>query len=458
MRQKTRKYEMNLCDGPLVPKILLFSVPVALSGILQQLFNTADTIIAGKCIGSTALAAVGSVGFVTSILVCLFMGIAMGVNVLVGQYFGASREKDIEETVHTSILVSLISGAFLTVMGIALARPLLILMDTPEDILDQAVTYMQIYFLGVTGMLVYNAGGAVLRSVGDTQRPLYILMAAGVANVAMNLLFVLVFRMDVSGLALATTLSQYLSAALVMLCLMRSQGSYRFSLKKLRLVRKKLLDIARVGIPSGVETMLFDMGNLVFQAALNSFGSDAIAGSVAASNVERYAYVIMNSFCQASLCFVSQNYGAGNYKRIIRSHWICTGFAAAVGFLLGNGAWLSGDTFLRLFSTDPEVLYYARIRMFMIGSTYFVCGMQEVFRGTLRGVNRSTEITVMSVFCILGVRLLWLLAVFPRFREFWMLWMCYPLSYLVLFLAMLFYYFRVKRTWPAEGRDIRYEI
>lgn len=451
LRRSTKKYEMDLCTGPLLPKVLMFSFPVALSGLLQRLFNTVDTIVAGKCVGSQALAAVGSVGSVCSILIFLFMGISMGVNVLVARYFGAAKEAEVDETVHTSMLLSVLSGIFLTVVGVTCSRPLLQLMNTPADIMELSVTYMRIYFLGVPGMLVYNAGAAVLRGVGDTRRPLYFLLTAGMFNTAMNLLFVMVFRIGVAGLALATALSQYLSAALVLHCLIRSDSCYRFVFRKLRIVPAQMREIARVGVPSGVEGILFDVGNVLFQASLNSFGSYAIAGSVAASGVEGYAYVIMNCFYQTALSFVSQNYGAGQYRRIRKVTLICGGLAALTGFVLGNGVYLSRELFLRIFTDDPEAIRFALLRMAIIGPTYFICGLQEITRASLRGLNRSVSTTVLAIFGILGVRLVWILAVFPHFRDFQVLLLCYPISYLVIFVINLVYLSHIFRHLPEDA-------
>ena len=328
-RSKKKSYEIDMCSGALLPKILMFSVPLLLSGILQLLFNAADIVVVGRYTGSEALAAVGSTSALINLLVNLFIGLSVGVNVMVAKYYGARRDQDITETVHTAVLTAIAAGAILTVLGLLLAQPLLKLMGTPEDVIGLSVLYMRIYFLGMIGTLVYNFGGAVLRAIGDTRRPLFILFAAGVVNVIFNLIFVIIFHMGVAGTAVATAISQFLSAALVLNCLIKSDSSYRLNLKQLRIVARKLKEMAAIGVPAGMQGAVFSVSNVLIQSSVNSFGSTVMAGNTAAANIEGFVYIAMNTFHQAALSFTSQNYGAREYRRINRVNLICLGLVLA---------------------------------------------------------------------------------------------------------------------------------
>lgn len=346
-RSRKKSYEIDMCHGPLLVKILMFSVPLMLSGILQLLFNAADIVVVGRFTGSEALAAVGSTSALINLLVNLFIGLSVGVNVMVAKYYGAKREQDIQDTVHTAVLTAVVAGAILTVLGLLLAHPMLHLMGTPEDVIGQSVLYMRIYFLGMIGVLVYNFGGAVLRGIGDTRRPLYILFIAGVVNVIFNLIFVIYFGMGVAGTAVATAISQFLSAILVLLCLAKSDSSYHLDLKKLRIVSRKLKEMAGIGIPAGMQGAVFSISNVLIQSSVNSFGSVAMAGNTAAANIEGFVYIAMNTFHQAALSFTSQNYGARQYKRITKVLFICLSLVTVTGLVLGSGAYLA-------FGTDPN--------------------------------------------------------------------------------------------------------
>ena len=318
-----KSYEMDMCSGPLPGKVLRFAIPLMLSSILQLLFNAADVIVVGRFAGSTSLAAVGSTGALTNLLTNVFLGLSIGTNVLVARYYGARQEKNIEETIHTSMMLALIGGGILVVLGLLLARPLLELMGTPEDVLDKAALYMRIIFVGCPAMMMYNFGSAVLRAVGDTKRPLYYLSIAGVLNIVLNLFFVIVFHMDVAGVALATIISQCLSMALVVNCLRKEEGPLKFSLRKMRIDRAKFVAILQIGLPAGLQGAIFSISNVLIQSTVNSFGSIAMAGNTAASNIEGFVYVAMNAMYQSSISFTGQNMGAQKYKR-------STGFCMSV--------------------------------------------------------------------------------------------------------------------------------
>lgn len=307
---------MDMCSGPLPGKILRFAIPLMLSSILQLLFNAADVIVVGQFAGSTSLAAVGSTGALINLLTNVFLGLSIGTNVLVARYFGARQEKNIHETIHTSMMIALIGGGILVVLGLLLARPLLELMGTPEDVLDKAALYMRIIFVGCPAMMMYNFGSAVLRAVGDTKRPLYYLTVAGILNIVLNLFFVIVFNMDVAGVALATIISQCLSMALVINCLRKEEGALKFSFRKMKIHREKFKAILQIGLPAGLQGAIFSVSNVLIQSTVNSFGSIAMAGNTAASNIEGFVYVAMNSMYQSAISFTGQNMGAQKYKRV----------------------------------------------------------------------------------------------------------------------------------------------
>ena len=357
-----KSYEIDMTSGPLLGKILLFSIPLMLSGILQLLFNAADIIVVGRFAGSGALAAVGSTSSLINLLINVFVGLSVGVNVLVARYYGARKDKDVSETVHTAVTTSIVSGFILVVLGILLANPLLRLMGTPEDVLSQSVLYMRIYFLGMPVLMVYNFGAAILRAIGDTRRPLYFLFASGVVNVCLNLFFVVVLGMGVDGVAWATVISEHISAFLVLKSLMSAPGALKLDLKQLRIHPRKLKRIVKIGLPAGMQGAIFSISNVLIQSSVNSFGSIAMAGNTASSNIEGFVYTAMNAVYQTNLSFTSQNLGGRKYSRINKIMYICLGVVTAVGLILGLTAVAAGDGLLHIYSSDPEVLRYGMLR------------------------------------------------------------------------------------------------
>ena len=446
-RNKKKSYETDMCSGALLPKILMFSLPLLLSGILQLLFNAADIVVVGRFTGSEALAAVGSTSALINLLVNLFIGLSVGVNVMVAKYYGAKREQDISDTVHTAVLTAIAAGAVLTVIGVVLAQPMLRLMGTPEDVIGQSV----FYFLGMIGVLVYNFGGAVLRGIGDTKRPLYILFAAGVVNVIFNLIFVIIFHMGVAGTAVATAISQFMSAGLVLYCLAKSEGSYRLDIRSLRIVPKKLREMAGIGVPAGMQGAVFSISNVLIQSSVNSFGSIAMAGNTAAANIEGFVYIAMNTFHQAALSFTSQNYGARQYKRISKIIVLCLGMVGVTGLVLGNGAYLAGNWLLRIYSGDPDVIAYGMLRLSIICTMYFICGLMDVMSGVLRGLGHSVLAMVVSMVGACGLRILWIYTIFAMFRRMDVLFLSYPVTWAVTFGAHLICFFIVKKK---QLRDV----
>ena len=424
-----KSYEMDMCNGPLLGKILLFALPLMLSGILQLLFNAADVVVVGRFSGSHALAAVGSTGALINLLVNVFLGLSIGTNVLTAQYFGAKNEKGLSETVHTSILLSFVFGVLLIAVGILLAKPLLRLMATPDEVLDQAALYMQIYFVGMPAMMAYNFGAAILRAIGDTRRPLYYLLMSGVVNVILNLCFVVVFHMGVAGVALATVASQMISAFLVLRCLIKSDGMYRLELRKLRLYKDKVINMARIGLPAGIQGAIFSISNVLIQSSINSFGSIAMAGNTAAGNLEGFVYTSMNSIYQTALSFTSQNMGAGNHKRIRKILGICLIVVTVIGLVMGLGGYAMGETLLGIYSSDPEVIQYGIRRLSLVCAPYFLCGLMDVTVGSLRGMGYSFMPMVVSLIGACGFRVLWILTVFQWHRSLRTLYFSYPISW-----------------------------
>lgn len=441
-------YEIDMCNGPLLGKILIFSIPLMLSGVLQLLFNAADIIVVGRFAGSSALAAVGSTSSLINLLINVFVGLSVGVNVLVARYYGAKEEENISETVHTAIATSILCGLFLVVLGICAARPLLILMGTPEDVLDQAVLYMRIYFVGMPVVMVYNFGAAILRAIGDTRRPLYFLFAAGVVNVILNLFFVMGLGMGVDGVGWATVISEHVSAFLILKSLAQNQGAMKLHLKKLRITPRKLARIVKIGLPAGMQGAIFSVSNVLIQSSVNSFGSIAMAGNTASANIEGFVYTAMNAVYQTNLSFTSQNLGGKRYSRLNRILFICLGVVTVVGLVLGLSAVAGGNTLLGIYSSDPEVLRYGMLRLEIICSTYFLCGLMDCTVGSLRGMGYSVIPMFVSLTGACGLRILWIFTVFAAYRSLDVLYLSYPVSWLVTALAHLFTYGKIRKRFP----------
>ncbi len=441
-------HSIDMCSGSVFQKMLLFAVPLMLSGMLQLLFNAADVMVVGKfsANGETALAAVGATTSLINLLTNMFIGLSVGANVMVARYFGAGKDRDVSDTVHTSIAVSVICGVFLTAVGILFAPTILSWMQTPADVLGSASVYLRTYFAGMTSTMVYNFGSAVLRAVGDTRRPLYFLSASGIINVALNLLFVLVFRWSVFGVGLATAISQTVSAICVVVCLMRETSAIRLELKNLRVKKEKLLKIAQIGLPAGIQGSLFSLANVVIQSSINSFGKIAVAGNTAALNLEGFVFTAMNAFHQAAISFTSQNIGAGRYDRINRIAYTALLCVMVVGVVLGGTLYLFGEPLLSLYTDSPDVIASGMDRFAIITLSFALAGMMDVMVGSLRGMGASVLPMIVSLVGVCALRLAWIATVFqlPAFHNITMLYITYPISWAVTFLAHTVCFFIVR--------------
>ena len=431
---------MDMCSGPLLKKILIFTIPVMASGILQLLFNATDIIVVGRYAGKESLAAVGSTTALINLIINLFVGLSVGANVITAKYYGAGKEKDVSETVHTAILTAVISGIILVIIGIVLATPLLKMMDSPEDVLGKSALYLKIYFLGMPAMMLYNFGSAVLRAVGDTKRPLYYLILSGSVNVCLNLISVICFGMGVAGVGIATVVAQYISAAMVVRCLIKEDGSYGINLSELRINGNKLKEIMFVGIPAGMQGVVFALSNVLIQSSINSFGSIAMAGNTAASNIEGFIYISMNSYNQTAISFTSQNIGGKKIERVGKILLICIGLVSMFGIILGFGAYFAGNTLLHIYSSDMEVIHYGLMRMRVICLTYFTCGIMDVFAGSVRGMGYSVMPMIISLIGACGLRIVWIYTIFKAHHTLTTLYISYPVTWVITICAYIVCY------------------
>lgn len=428
------KYELDMSKGSIFKNIIRFVLPLMFANILQLLYNAADLIVVSNWAGNEAMASVGATGSLFSLLTNVFIGLSIGTSVVVSKKFGAMDNGGVFKSVHTSMLLSIVAGVGAMILGLFVTKPLLLLMATPQGaVLDGAVLYMDIIFLGVPGSLVYNFGAAVLRSVGDTKRPLYILTVSGAVNVVLNLVLVIGFGMAVEGVAIATVVSNYLSMAMVVYALVGAEGAYKLHLRELRFYTQELKEVLKIGIPAGLQSMVFSTANTVIQSAVNSFGEAAIVGCAAAANIEGFVYTAMNSFYQAALTSVGQNYGAKNEKRIYKTIWISLLSVAVVGFTLGLMTVIFDKQLLGIYiKNNPLAVSFGESRMLISGLPYFMCGMMEVLTGTLRGLGYSTVTAINSFVGACGFRIVWIATVLPLHRTMETLFLCWPLSWIMV--------------------------
>ncbi len=450
------KHGIDMTTGAILPKILKFTLPLMLSSVLQLLFNAADIIVVGNFASDNSLAAVGSTSALVNLMTNLFLGLSTGANVLSAHYMGAGDDERVSKTVHTSILLSIISGLIMTVVGVLFADKLLRLMDTPDEVIDLSALYLRIYFAGMVAMMIYNFGSSLLRSKGDTKRPLYYLAFSGVVNVVLNLIFVIIFKMDVAGVALATVISQCISALLVIRCLMKETDGFRLILKKLGIDRQIMLKILRIGIPAGFQGVVFSLSNVVIQSSINGFGSVVMAANSAAASIEGFVWVSMNAFSQAAISFVSQNIGAGKYSRINKIAFTACACAAVAGLVFGNLAYIFGEPLLGIYDPRPEIIPSGLTRMSLVCGLYFLCGLMDCCTGAIRGMGFAVAPTIVSLLGACGLRLLWIGTIFqiPEYHTEFMLFLSYPLSWGITFIVHLICFIIMRRKFPKEDHQV----
>lgn len=434
-----------MTEGNILPKIIKFSIPLMLSGMLQLFFNAADVIVVGRYAGDEALAAVGSTGALINLLINLFIGISIGASVLMGQAIGARDYNDAQDSLHTAMLTGFIGGIIMIFVGQVVSRPMLELMQTPDDVIELSSLYMKIYFMGMPGFMLYNFGAAILRAAGDTKRPLYYLFVSGIINVILNLYFVIVLKMSVDGVAYATIISEAISAILIVICLMRSDGYLNLSLRKLKIDGKKFIEMLKIGIPSGFTGIVFSVSNMLIQSSINSFGKLVMAANTAASNLEGFVYNAMNSIYQTALAFASQNMGAKKLDRVDDVLKKSLLVVSGVGLFFGVGAYLLGEILLRLYTPNQEVIDIAMLRLLVISTSYFLCGIMDVYSGVIRGMGFSFTPMLVSMFFVCAFRVFWIYTIFERFHEQWVLYISYPVSWTITIIAYFFTYKIVRK-------------
>lgn len=432
-----KKNSIDMTQGPMLGNIIKFVIPLILGNMLQLLYNAADLIVVGRFAGSNATAAVGATGSINALFVNLCIGLSIGASVIVSRRIGAKDDAGTHRGVHTAMGLSVVSGLVGMVLGIMLAKPVLVLFGTPAgEVLDGAILYMRIFFIGLPASMVYNFGAAIMRAAGDTKRPLYILSAAGLVNVLLNLVLVIAFHMGVAGVAIATAVANYISAIAVIVCLSGTHEAYKLNIKKIKFYKAELIETLKIGVPASIQSSVFSIANMVIQGAINSFGAQAMAGSAAASNIEGFTYTGMNAFYQAALTSVSQNYGAKNEKRIYRTMWICIASVVVVGFSIGLLTTIFATPLLKIYITDSkEAIEFGIIKIYYLGLPYFLCGIMEVLAGVLRGIGHSNMGMVNSLLGACGLRLLWVQFLLPLSHTPEMLFLCWPVSWVVVILA-----------------------
>ena len=451
-----KSYEIDMCNGPILSKMLRFSIPLMCSSVLQLLFNAADIVVVGRWAGDNSLEAVGSNTALIGLLTNLFVGLAVGANTLAAKYYGARDRDALHRVVHTSILLSIISGLVLTVVGVFGARTILIWMQTPENVLDLATLYLRIYFLGVPALVVYNFGSALLRAVGDTFYPLLFMIVSGALNVALNLLLVVVIPLDVAGVAIATSVSQLLSAVLVTVRLCTFRGPCRLDLRKIRLYPDRMGQMLRLGFSTGLQGVIFSASNVMIQSAINSFGSVVIAGSSAASGIENFIHTALNTFYQSAITFTGQSIGASDPRRAVRVFRINLALTTGLGIVLCALAQIFQIPLLGLYvqSTDPAydaVIAAGVVRVLALSRFQWVGGLMETACGTLRGLGHSMNPTVTTLIGACLLRVVWRYTVFEAVGTVESMYWSYPVSWLLTFLIHLIYLERDRRRLMAEN-------
>lgn len=442
---KKNKYEIDMCNGTIMDKLISFAIPLLISSALQLMFNAVDVIVVGRFSGSRALAAVGSTTALINVFVNLFIGISLGVNVLAAKFYASGKEKEMSETVHTAITLAAVSGVIMSVIGIISAKAALQLMGTPSDVIEQSTLYMRIYFIGMPFFMLYNYGAAVLRAVGDTKRPLFFLIIAGVINAVLNMILVIAFNMGVAGVAIATIFSQMISCVLVLRCLYMTKGSYQLLFSKLGIKMYYLKHIFNVGIPAGIQSVVISISNALLQSSVNSFGSTAMAGYTSANNILSFLYVSINSVTQTCMSFTSQNYGVKKYKRMDRVLIDCMIITVVVSVVLGCGAYVLGHQILGIYTNEPEVIKCGMEILSITTVPYFLCGIMDLFPGALRGMGYSAVPMILSIIGTVGTRIVWIFLIFPYNRSLYVLFISYPASWTITIVMQVICFWLVRK-------------
>ena len=448
-----KRLNKNMLEGPLFLSIVLYTIPIILTSILQLLFNAADLVIVGRFCGSISVAAVGATGSITNLMVNFFIGLSVGAGVTVAHGLGGFRSDEVHKTIHTALPMALVSGVVLTFIGVSFSETFLRMMGTPETVLPLSAVYMKIYFAGITFTMVYNFCAAILRAAGDTKSPLVFLSLAGVVNVVLNVIFVTLLHMNVAGVALATTISQGISAVLVVRALMQRTDACRLELKKMCFHKIQLVKMLRIGLPAGLQSSLFSISNVLIQSSINSFGDVFMSGNAASGNIEGFVYASLNAFHQTAVNFIGQNAGAKQYTRVSRTLWICLGSVAVTGLALGTLIYSLGPTLLSIYITDSqEAVGYGMMRLSLICIPYFLCGMMDVSTGALRGLGASFVPMLISVLGVCGIRIGWIYTIFqiPQFHTPQCLYISYPISWTVTFLCQMVAFVIVYRRYTKE--------
>lgn len=440
-----KKYEIDMCNEALLGGILRYSIPLMATGALQLLYTTIDTMIVGKFVSKTALSAVGSTTTLINLLISVVVGISVGVNVVIAKYYGSKKFDKINDTIHTSIVVSVIFGLFITVIGMIFSKSFLILMGTPADVLDEAYLYVRIYFLGITFTLIYNFGSAIFRAIGDSRRPLNFLIVSSVAHIIISFILILGFKLGVAGVAIATICSQAISSLLIIFTLMRNEN-YRLSFHKLKINKEIMVKIIMIGLPAGLQSSVFSISNIIIQTSINSFGSTIIAGNSAAQSIENFIYIIMNSQYIASVTFTSQNVGAKKFERINPILFNCLVIVSIIGLSLSTLANILNIQVLSLFSSEMDVIKVGIIRLKIYARYYFIFGCDEVFVGSIRGMGNSLAPAIISLLGICVFRTVWIYTVFVHQRVLQLLYVSYPISWILTIFAHLICYLIVKKN------------
>lgn len=435
------KKTFDMTNGPFLKKIFIFALPLMATGLLQLLYNSADTAIVGKFAGSQALAAVGSTGSLINLIINVFIGLSMGSGVMVARHIGAGDEKRVSKSVHTAMLLGLVSGIIVAVIGFFMSGTFLKLMKVEEGVLELSTLYLKIYFMGAPGSLVYNFGASLLRASGDTKRPLYILSASGLVNVILNLILVIPFKMSVAGVAIATIVSQYMTAIIVVICLLRTSSMLRLSPKKLRFDKLELKCIIRIGVPAGLQSSLFSISNVIIQSAVNSFGAVAMAGIAAGSQFDGYIYVCTNAVAQTTMTFTSQNIGAAKYKNINKVYRYCFLAASVISIVLSATGFFLRNEIVWLFAKEPEVIELGAQRLALVIPFYIFCSLQDVAAGQIRGMGKSIEPMILSLFGTCIIRLMWIFLILPEGHSLMDIYWAYPISWFATFVLLNILYF-----------------